>query len=388
MPDEVKPAPARTAVALIAPPRLPYPEGAEERFAVDKSAWKALCESVFPAAKTAGAIILALSYCKARKLDPFKKPVHIVPIYDAQKREYVESVWPGIGEHRTTAFRTGTYAGMDETVFGPDVTETFKDKVRDGQSWKSIEATVTFPAWAQVTVYRMVQGQRVAFPGPRVYWREFYSRMGRSIIPNDRWQKAPYQMVEKCAEAGALRRGFPEELGEDWTAEEAGFFGATDARDVTPGGDRPVAPSKEPTRAEFRKQRATDAQEPPEPGDTDQHDQQSPATPADDASVGADAASHPATQPTEKSTPEPSVPPSEPAADYDPDPPWDAERCRTVGRAIIGDLMKAKTIKAVDNIIATRGVDLAEIKRASEQAYDHIMTQSAGRKEFLAASAA
>lgn len=114
----------------------------------------------------------------------------------------------------------------------------------------------------------------------------------------------------------------------------------------------------------------------------------SPATPADDASVGADAASHPATQPTEESTPEPSVPPSEPAADYDPDPPWDAERCRTVGRAIIGDLMKAKTIKAVDNIIATRGVDLAEIKRASEQAYDHIMTQSAGRKEFLATNAA
>src|SRR3546814_13865196 len=69
--------------------RLPYPKGVEERFGVDRAGWRALVDAVFPAAKTPDSIILALSYCKARKLDPFKRVVHIVPVWDSQQKRKI-----------------------------------------------------------------------------------------------------------------------------------------------------------------------------------------------------------------------------------------------------------------------------------------------------------
>lgn len=248
-----------TAVAVIAPPRLPYHPVVEERFGVDKSMWKALVESVFPNAKSPDAIILALSYCKARRLDVFKRPVHIVPIWDNNQRREVETVWPGIAEHRTTAMRTGNYAGLDAPRFGPDVTHTFSGDVGRGDSARKITIDVTFPAWCEITVYRMVQGARVPFPGPRVNWLEYYSARGKSGVPNDRWTRAPVQMLEKCAEAAALRRAFPEEIGDEWTAEEVGGAAASPAmRDITPTDAPP-----EPTREQFQEptQPTTDASE-------------------------------------------------------------------------------------------------------------------------------
>lgn len=213
---------SRGQVATIAPPRLPYHPAMQERFGVDQSAWRALVEAVFPAARTAEGVLLALSYCKARKLDPFKRPVHVVPIWDSQRRVYIESVWPGIGELRTTAFRTGNYAGSDAATFGPDVTEVFKGRVKAGKdAWKDVSVTVTFPEWCQMTVYRLLpNGQRAAIPGPRVYWRETYARQGKAEVPNEMWAKRPRGQLEKCAEAAALRRAFPEEIGNELAAEE------------------------------------------------------------------------------------------------------------------------------------------------------------------------
>jgi phage recombination protein Bet len=173
-----------------------------------------------------------LSYCKRRNLDPFKKVIHIVPVWDSEQRKYVDTIWPGIAELRTTAFRTQQYAGADPTEFGNIVEQTWQDGNRP--------IKLTYPAWAQLTVYRLVGGQRVPVPGPRVYWIETYSAQGRSDVPNARWQRAPFQMLEKCAEAAALRRAFPEELGDEYAHEEAGAF----TRDVTPTAplDEPRAP--------------------------------------------------------------------------------------------------------------------------------------------------
>lgn len=213
---------SRGQVATIAPPRLPYHPAMQERFGIDQSAWRALVEAVFPAARTAEGVLLALSYCRARKLDPFKRPVHVVPIWDSQRRVYVESVWPGIGELRTTAFRTGNYAGSDAAAFGPDVTEVFKGRVKAGKdSWKDVSVTVAFPEWCQFTVYRLLpNGHRAAIPGPRVYWRETFAKQGKADVPNEMWAKRPRGQLEKCAEAAALRRAFPEEIGNDLAAEE------------------------------------------------------------------------------------------------------------------------------------------------------------------------
>lgn len=216
----------------IAKERLPYHPAMEERYGIDRSSWRALTDAVFPAARTAEGIILAMSYCRARNLDVFKRPVHVVPIWDSERRQYIESVWSGIGELRTTAFRTGLYAGADPAAFGPDVTRQFSGETKGGHQ----QISLTYPEWCQITVYRVINGQIRPWPGPRVYWTETYARMGKSELPNDMWRKRPRGQLEKCAEAAALRRAFPEELGEQYTADEIG----DQMRDITP--TQPEAP--------------------------------------------------------------------------------------------------------------------------------------------------
>lgn len=191
--------------------RLPMPQ----REGLDNGLWRVLCESAFPSAKSAEAILLALDYCKARKLDPLKKMVHIVPMWSSQLGREVETVWPGIAEVQTTATRTGKYAGMDEPKFGPDITRTFRG-VR-GKNVGETEITVTFPEWCSITVYRIVDGQRCPFTEP-VYWLEAYGRGGKSELPNDQWVKRPRGMIMKVAKAFSLRGAFPEEA--DYTREE------------------------------------------------------------------------------------------------------------------------------------------------------------------------
>lgn len=247
------------AVAVFQAPRLPWHPEIQKRFGIERAEWRALTDAVFPTARTSDAILLALSYCRARRLDVFKRVVHIVPIWDKDKNREVESVWPGVGELRTTAARTGVYAGLDVPEFGPEVTRTFKARVKKygTNDWEDEEATVTFPEWCRITTYKIVKDQRSPFPGPKVLWTEFYTKKSRySTLPNDMWTKKASYMLEKCAEAGSLRRAFPDELGDQFSAEEAGFFGAYDARPVdaevlstksTAGASSPA----EPRRADF-----------------------------------------------------------------------------------------------------------------------------------------
>jgi hypothetical protein len=75
------------------------------------------------------------------------------------------------------AERTGQWAGMDAPRCGPYKTRTFRGRVRGEDRWQDIEVTVTFPAWCEVTVYRVVQGTRCSFT-ETVWWEETYSRAG------------------------------------------------------------------------------------------------------------------------------------------------------------------------------------------------------------------
>lgn len=209
-----------SAVVQFQAPRLPYHDAIKERFGIDKTGWKALTEAVWPTAKTVDSVAMALAYCRARKLDPFKKPVHIVPMWDSASGGYVETVWPGISEIRTTAFRTGQYAGCDETEFGPEVERAFTGRVKGKNGWEERTVTVKFPEWARITVYRDLNGRVCKFVGPKVKWLESYATIGASDIPNDMWESRPEGQLEKCAEAAALRKAFPEEIGNMITAEE------------------------------------------------------------------------------------------------------------------------------------------------------------------------
>lgn len=200
--------------------RLPYrPEAGDLGF--NEASWKVLTESIWPLAKEPSSILLALAYCQARKLDPFKRPVHIVPVWSSQLKKMVETVWPSISELRTTAHRTKSYAGCDAVAFGPTKMEEFKG-TKKGENGERNNVTIRleYPEWAQITVYRKMGRQRVSFVGPVVRWKEAYARASaNSDLPNDQWQKRPFGQLEKCAEAAALRKAFPEEIT-DYSAEE------------------------------------------------------------------------------------------------------------------------------------------------------------------------
>jgi len=173
-------------------------QGGLAKRGMDEAIWKALTSSVFPGA-SAESIFNAVDYCIARHLDVLKKPVHIVPMKVKNSAtgsyEYRDVIMPGIYELRTTAARTGQYAGQDEPEYGDDI------------EYKG----VTAPKWCKVTVHRLLQGQRVAFTH-KEFFSEACGTKGDGSL-NAMWAKRPYGQIAKTAEAGALRKAFPDELG-------------------------------------------------------------------------------------------------------------------------------------------------------------------------------
>ena len=190
--------------------RIPQREGALVTAEQAEAIRTALKSSLYPGASDAS-VDLVLSYCKAAGLDPMKKPVHIVPMWDSKAREMRDVVMPGIGLYRTDAARTGQFAGMSEPEFGPMVTERIGN------------ADVTFPEWCKVTVYRQLPSGHVAEFTAVEYWIENYAIKGgkdQDQSPNAMWSKRKRGQLAKCTQAQALRMAFPEATGAGPTAEE------------------------------------------------------------------------------------------------------------------------------------------------------------------------
>lgn len=181
----------------------------------DKKLVSILQSSLFPNSKSQS-VAMVLDYCRAAGLDPMQKPVHIVPMWDSLSGEMKDVIMPGIGLYRVQAARAGC-CGISEPEFGPDVTEEFPEE--QGKKGKLPALTLTYPSWCKVTVKRMVNGVLSEFTAIE-RWKENYATASKfSQQPNAMWQKRPYAQLAKCAEAQALRKGFPE-IGSQPTAEE------------------------------------------------------------------------------------------------------------------------------------------------------------------------
>ena len=177
-----------------------------QRRGITEPQWVTLANNLYPGANPKS-VLMVWDYCAARKLDPMKKPVHIVQM-DVRlgdgSYEKRDVVLPGIYEYRITAHRTGEYLGHDKPAYGE--LEKF--------------AGVDAPASCEYTAYRWnpKAGMKVAFT-VEVLFREVVATK-RDGNANQRWARAPQQMLTKCAEAAALREAFPEEIGGEQTAEE------------------------------------------------------------------------------------------------------------------------------------------------------------------------
>lgn len=193
----------------------------------------ALRDSLYPGAKDES-IEMVLSYCQAGGYDPMTKPVHIVPMWDKTAKTMRDTVMPGIGLYRIIADRSGKYAGQDDADFGPDM-----------EGWG-----IRFPQWCKVTVWKITAAGRVAYSA-KVFWIEAYSPASKDTdAPNAMWKKRPYGQLEKCAEAAALRKAFPE-IGSQPTADEM----QGRVLDIDPPEPGPVKAEPSTTRADALKQR-------------------------------------------------------------------------------------------------------------------------------------
>lgn len=190
----------------LAPKDPSLPQAVSDR-GITKEQWRTLMKSLYPGADSSS-VLMVIDYCKSRKLDPMKKPCHIVPmrVKDARSGNYEwrDVVMPGVYELRTTAMRTGEYMGHSKPEYGEMIDH----------------AGVTAPEYCELEIYRWHPGSqtRIAFP-VRVYFRESVAT-DRNGTANQRWAKAPIQMLTKCAEAAGLREAFPDELGGEMSAEE------------------------------------------------------------------------------------------------------------------------------------------------------------------------
>lgn len=180
-----------------------------ENRGIDPMLWNAIGSSIFPGASDESKL-MAIDYCKSRGLDIMKKPCHIVPmnVKDSKTGSYGwrDIIMPGIAEIRITAARTGAYAGQDAPVFGPTIEMEF------GKTMHMV------PEFCTVTVYRMISGDRVAFSHTEFFEEAANTKNDGSL--NSMWAKRKRGQLTKCAEAGALRKGFPEETGDIISADE------------------------------------------------------------------------------------------------------------------------------------------------------------------------
>lgn len=138
------------------------------------------------------------------QLDIFAKQIYAVMRMDRRVGKPVMSIQVSIDGFRATAARTGELDGQDGPYWcGPDGV------------WKDVWLSNDFPAAAKVVVYR--KGSARGFTGIAT-WASYVQMSGGH--PVDMWDRFSDTMIAKCAEALALRKAFPSQLGGVYAPEE------------------------------------------------------------------------------------------------------------------------------------------------------------------------
>jgi phage recombination protein Bet len=145
--------------------------------------------------------------CAEKSLSPFSKQAYLTRYNTKDGAKYTVIV--GIDGYRSLASRTGLHAGTDDVRFNLDREGGYKTAAE-------LLANRQLPTTATVTIYKVVSGKSCAFTHTCVF-AEFSTGQ-------QKWQTMPFQMIAKCAEGFALKKGFPDELAGVHIEEEMGAF--------------------------------------------------------------------------------------------------------------------------------------------------------------------
>jgi phage recombination protein Bet len=160
-------------------------------------------------------LLIFLHYCAKTRLDPFSKQIYLLERRAKEGNEWVyrQTIQVGIDGFRVVAQRAaerqGVYIEYEDTVW-------FDENQVEYKIWLK----TTPPAGARVTVLKVLpDGRKLRFPGVvRFTSYAAYSKDGSYLLAQ--WGVMEDHMIEKCGEAFALRRAFPNDLGGMYAEEE------------------------------------------------------------------------------------------------------------------------------------------------------------------------
>jgi len=167
-------------------------------------------------------LLVFFHYCQKTGLDPFSKQIYMLErrTWNKEKNgwDYHQVIQVGIDGFRVNAQRAAARQGV-QIAYEPTI--WFDSESKRYEVWLDDDKP---PAAALVTVVKVLpDGTRLPVPGLAKF--ESYAAYGTNKDKTKRWLQnqwatMPDHMIEKCAEAFALRRAFPNDLGGMYVEEE------------------------------------------------------------------------------------------------------------------------------------------------------------------------
>ncbi len=192
-----------------------------------------IVDQFFRGAKTKEEVEVCLFIGQKLGLSYLGKQIYAIPRKQKRDGQYVEVLTPqtGIDGYRLIADRTGLLCGIDDAEYEGEETSEFKTTEWEDGKKKWITKQFKHPLIARVRVWKLVGGAPRKFEAS-ARWSEYFPASAPGLWPN-----RPYGQLGKCAEALALRKGFPNNLSGIYTTEEMQQADAREnAIDVTAGG--------------------------------------------------------------------------------------------------------------------------------------------------------